>query len=178
MDDDIIPLSQLANEAFNPVAAAHLNGGSNLGPGAAAGPTDFRDLCDSLRPSGSCEAAGPGPGSAAAAARASKSGKLFQVGFQDGWGGLQADMCAHRPCAGRQGGHRLLVPPGAATHFPPCSCSRTPCAQQRLPLPPCRTPSTAPFGSTRCAPPSLTRASSSACAASSSWASRTKCSPG
>lgn len=78
MDDDIIPLSQLANEAFNPVAAAHLNGGSNLGPGAAAGPTDFRDLCDSLRPSGSCEAAGPGPGSAAAAARASKSGKLFQ----------------------------------------------------------------------------------------------------
>lgn len=62
-----------------------MNGGSNAGPGAAAGPTDFSGLGDSLRPGGSggahgVDAAGPGSGSAAAAARASKSGKLFQVG--------------------------------------------------------------------------------------------------
>ncbi|KAL4422624.1 hypothetical protein ABPG75_008821 [Micractinium tetrahymenae] len=83
MDDDLIPLSQLANEAFNPVSAAHLNGGSNVGPGAPAGPTDFSGLGDSLRQGGSgaadaADAAGPGPCSAAAAAQAGKGGKLFQ----------------------------------------------------------------------------------------------------
>ena len=91
MDDESVPLSQLANEAFNPIAPHDY---SNEGPlaGQGHGPTNFAGLAASLAGSGSGDAAngsdaaaaaaaaaGPGP-SSAAQQRLSKSGKLFNVG--------------------------------------------------------------------------------------------------
>ncbi len=87
-----MPLSQLANEAFNPTAPHDY---SNEGPlaGQGHGPTDFAGLAASLTDGGGGEAAnggdaaaaaaaaaaGPGPGSGAQR-RLGKSGKLFNVG--------------------------------------------------------------------------------------------------
>lgn len=89
MDDESVPLSQLANEAFNPIAPHDY---SNEGPlaGQVHGPTDFAGLAASLAGSddaangsdaaaAAAAAAGPGP-SSAAQQRLSKSGKLFNVG--------------------------------------------------------------------------------------------------
>lgn len=87
MDDESVPLSQLANEAFNPIAPHDY---SNEGPlaGQGHGPTDFAGLAASLAGSddaangsdaaAAAAAAGPGP-SSAAQQRLSKSGKLFNV---------------------------------------------------------------------------------------------------
>lgn len=67
MDDESIPLSQLANEAFNPVAPHGLTQDAPLAaaPPGAILPTDFAALGAELRVNG-C-GAGPGPGSEAAA---------------------------------------------------------------------------------------------------------------
>lgn len=81
MDDDPIPLSQIANEAFNPVAPhSYTQDYTNEGAagGAAGQPTDFSGLAESLvAANGGQLGAGPGPGSASAA-RPTKAGKLFQ----------------------------------------------------------------------------------------------------
>lgn len=82
MDDESIPLSQLANEAFNPTAPRDLS--NDGGAARAAGPTDFSGLAAHLACNGTgAGGAGPGPGSAAVGAageaRLGKSGKLFQA---------------------------------------------------------------------------------------------------
>lgn len=79
MDDESIPLSQLANEAFNPTAPHCLDASASASalPGVAVGPTDFRGLAASL--ANGADGAGPGPGSGRAPpARIGKSGKLLQ----------------------------------------------------------------------------------------------------
>ncbi|PRW20466.1 lysine--tRNA ligase isoform X2 isoform A [Chlorella sorokiniana] len=87
MDDESVPLSQLANEVFNPIAPHDY---SNEGPlaGQGHGPTDFTGLAASLAGSGggdatngsdaAAAAAAPGPGPGSSVQRQlSKSGKLF-----------------------------------------------------------------------------------------------------
>lgn len=91
MDEEPIPLSQLANDAFNPVVDFS-NEGQPLATGAGA-PIDYSGLVASLTngSNGTDEAgpgcsgvAGPGPGSIQETGRYTKSGKLFQV---EGGGG-------------------------------------------------------------------------------------------
>ena len=73
MEEDTIPLSQLANDAFNPVRPHQAPVG---------GATNFAELAASLNGSrsraASVELAGPGPSSIAEQQEA-KHGKLFQV---------------------------------------------------------------------------------------------------
>ncbi len=97
MDDDFgIPLSQLANEAFNPTLP-HGDGG---GGGAAPGPTDFSGQFARAGPhangaAADVDAAGPGPGSSAAspAPRLVKGGKLFQDPIHGAF--RLAPVCTH-----------------------------------------------------------------------------------
>lgn len=109
MEDESLPLSQLANEAFNPTAPHDF---SNEGPvaGARHGPTDFAGLATSLTGSGSgnaangsdaaAAAAGPGPGPGSAAQRRlGKGGKLFNV---RGWMWLLSGFVLLFTCAAQR----------------------------------------------------------------------------
>lgn len=93
--DDPIPLSQLANDAFNPIAPHDLsNEGFPAGfPGVAA-----RLAVPNSNGVAAVEAAaeGAGPGPASAAQRPPKGGKLFQVRLGGGGGvlGLAAAVLA------------------------------------------------------------------------------------
>jgi hypothetical protein len=106
MEEDTIPLSQLANDAFNPVRP-------HQAPVAIGGATDFAGLTASLNGGGnraaSVEAAGPGPSSIAAAQQQqTKHGKLFQV---------RGRWLGDPPC------HRLLrlsTAAAPASALPPC----------------------------------------------------------
>lgn len=85
MEDDAIPLSQLANEAFNLIAPIHDSRSGMPANGSGGGPTDFSGLGASL-----ARAAAAGAAAEAAAAngaygsepamprKLSKSGKLLQ----------------------------------------------------------------------------------------------------
>ena len=171
MDDESIPLSQLANEAFNPTAPHDLSLDASVAapalPGAPVGPTDFRGLAASLvngqggNGGGAVDDAGPGPGSgrtaaAAAAGRLSKSGKLFQVGGRAGGRVAGSVATAGRRCAwlaaGAAGWSCTLRPMHGA--LAALLTARPPDVRATSPG---RTPSTASSGWTPPAPSSSTR---------------------
>ena len=166
MEEDTIPLSQLANDAFNPVRP-------HQAPVAVGGATDFAGLTASLNGgsrAASVEAAGPGPSSIAAQQQATKHGKLFQVRrWLAGW--LERVPCPPLPLAPPPPLLSLPLPQPLAKVG---SCSPAPGQTRSNPVKPgqpCRrTRSTAASAWTPSPPSYLTAASSSACAASSSWA--------